>query len=90
VACAKFIVSGKVQGVCFRASTRTQAVQLGLRGHARNLADGCVEVVARGSEAALNELAAWLQQGPPMARVERVIRSELDAGAVDDSAFCVL
>ncbi len=75
---AKFVISGKVQGVCFRASTRAEAVRLGLRGYARNLADGSVEVLACGSAAALKALEAWLQQGPPFARVDRVQRSEMD------------
>jgi len=79
MACAKFIVSGRVQGVFFRASTRAEAERLGLSGHARNLADGSVEVVASGDAVALRELEAWLQQGPPSARVQAVVRTELDA-----------
>lgn len=71
---ARFLVSGKVQGVFFRASTREQALRLGLDGHARNLHDGRVEVVAAGTDAAISGLAAWLQAGPPQARVERVER----------------
>ncbi|RNF84122.1 acylphosphatase [Montanilutibacter psychrotolerans] len=71
---ARFIVGGKVQGVWFRASARDQALALGLRGHARNLADGRVEVLAVGSEAAIEELIAWLRQGPPLARVDELER----------------
>ena len=74
MACVKFIVSGRVQGVFFRASTRDEALRLGLRGHARNLADGRVEVVARGDDAALADLERWLQVGPPLARVTGVER----------------
>lgn len=62
-------VSGQVQGVCFRASTRQQALQLGLDGSATNLADGRVEVIASGSQEALEALERWLHQGPPQARV---------------------
>ncbi|MCF5925434.1 acylphosphatase, partial [Xanthomonas perforans] len=51
---ARFVVSGVVQGVWYRASTRQRAVALGLVGHARNQADGSVEVVAAGSAAALD------------------------------------
>ena len=72
---ARFLVSGKVQGVFFRASARTEALRLGLHGHARNLPDGRVEVVASGSEQALLEMEQWLQRGPPAARVEQVSRS---------------
>jgi len=80
---ARFAISGKVQGVWFRASTREQALGLGLRGHATNLADGTVEVLAVGDEAAVDALAQWLQHGPPQARVDRVERAvarEADAG----------
>ena len=48
MAAVRFLVRGKVQGVWFRASTRAEALALGLRGHARNLADGGVEVVSEG------------------------------------------
>src|SRR6185295_11064341 len=53
---ARFLVSGRVQGVWFRAATRERALALQLRGYARNLADGSVEVVATGEDAALGEL----------------------------------
>lgn len=81
MAAARFIVAGKVQGVFFRASTREQALRLGLRGHAKNLADGSVEVLAVGDAGAIDALEAWLHAGPPMARVDSVSR-----GATDDSA----
>ena len=79
-AAARFFVSGKVQGVFFRASTCEQALQLGLRGHARNLADGRVEVLAVGDEQAIDRLAQWLRHGPPQARVDEVRRETADAG----------
>ena len=72
MACRRFTVSGRVQGVWFRASTRSQAVRLGIRGRAVNLADGRVEVVACGEDAALDALAAWLTRGPELARVDNV------------------
>ncbi len=72
--CARFIVSGRVQGVFFRASAREEALRLGLTGHARNLEDGSVEVLACGSAEALAVLELWLQRGPPMARVNCVKR----------------
>lgn len=71
---ARFVVSGKVQGVFFRASAREQALELDLRGYAKNLPDGRVEVLAAGSDAALDALAAWLRQGPPLARVDDLER----------------
>lgn len=71
-AVARFIVRGKVQGVWFRASTREQAQRLGLAGHARNLADGSVEVLAAGAADAVARLERWLHDGPPLARVDSV------------------
>lgn len=71
-AVARWRVSGRVQGVFFRASTREQALRLGLDGSAVNLADGAVEVVAAGAPAALAALEAWLRHGPAQARVDAV------------------
>ena len=76
---ARFIVSGRVQGVGYRASARMQALQLGLCGHALNRPDGSVEVLASGAAEALDALQRWLQRGPPAARVEAVRREELAA-----------
>jgi len=70
--CVRCRVSGRVQGVFYRASTRERALALGLRGYARNLPDGSVEVLACGPEAAVRELEAWLWEGPPLARVTQV------------------
>ena len=66
------IVHGRVQGVCFRAETVTVARRLGLRGSARNLADGSVEVLAEGQDEILRELVAFLHTGPALAQVSRV------------------
>ena len=85
---ARFLVSGKVQGVFFRASTCEQAQRLELRGHARNLPDGRVEVLAVGEPDAIDALARWLQHGPPQARVDALAReAATDDGAV--AAFLV-
>ena len=81
---ARFLVSGKVQGVFFRASTREQALKLGLRGHAKNLPDGRVEVLAEGDSSALDALERWLYVGPPMAMVEAVERSAVGVGEVGE------
>jgi len=75
--CMRFQVWGKVQGVWFRESTRREAEILGLDGHAVNLKDGSVEVVAAGGAAELDKLAAWLRYGPPLARVEKVCEQEI-------------
>ncbi|MEO3989165.1 acylphosphatase [Pseudocitrobacter cyperus] len=67
-------VYGMVQGVGFRYSTQREALRLGLKGYARNLDDGSVEVVACGEEAQVEALLAWLKAGGPRsARVDRVL-----------------
>jgi acylphosphatase len=76
-----YIVKGRVQGVFFRASTRQVAESLVLRGHAINLPDGDVEVLACGDSDALDRLGEWLQDGPPRARVERVIARDVERAA---------
>jgi acylphosphatase len=73
-----FLVTGTVQGVFFRQSARHEAERLGIRGSARNLPDGSVEVWAQGSAAALDALHQWLKVGPARARVEAVRESPAD------------
>ena len=65
-------MSGRVQGVFYRASTRQRAQELGCRGYARNLADGRVEVLAVGEPPAVHALIEWLRHGPPAAHVTDV------------------
>lgn len=63
-------ISGKVQGVFFRDSTREEATRLGVTGWVRNLPDGRVEGVFDGPREAVDALVAWCKHGPPGARVE--------------------
>ena len=70
--CARFHVSGRVQGVFFRVSTRDQARVLGLTGTVSNLPDGRVAITACGTQAALDSLQQWLWEGPPQAAVSDV------------------
>ena len=72
MACVRCIVSGIVQGVWFRDSTRRKANELNIKGHAINRSDGSVEVLACGEAAELKILMDWLWQGPEMARVTSV------------------
>jgi acylphosphatase len=69
----RFTIRGRVQGVFFRDSTRRVARSLGLTGHAINLANGDVEVLACGEPEAIGKLAEWLHEGPRMATVTEVI-----------------
>ena len=82
-AARRFRVTGKVQGVYFRHSTRLEAKRLVLSGYARNLPDGSVEVLVRGPADAIEELQRWLRHGPESARVAAVHEMEF---APDDHA----
>jgi len=79
--CRRCVVSGRVQGVFFRAATREQAIALGLSGHARNLTDGRVEVLACGEDEGVAALCAWLWSGPPQARVADVQCAAVEVAA---------
>ena len=77
----RVIVTGRVQGVAFRASTVDEAYGHGLTGWVRNRTDGSVELEAQGDEARVQALIAWCAHGPPAARVANV--------AVEDCAVVV-
>ncbi len=87
---ARFRVTGRVQGVGFRATTRRRALALGLRGTATNRADGSVEVIAVGPAQAIDDLREWLHHGPEHARVESVESQTLDAVPDQHVGFAVL
>ncbi len=70
--CKQVFVSGRVQGVFFRDSTRQVANELNLSGGVRNLRDGRVEVQARGDEVAIQTLIKWLKTGPKYAKVSTI------------------
>lgn len=75
--CVNCFVSGKVQGVWFRASTQKEAEKIGVTGWVRNLADGRVEVMACGSREQIETLKAWLKHGPQHAIVEDLVCIEI-------------
>jgi len=72
VICKKCFVSGRVQGVFYRGAAAQRARELGVRGYARNLADGRVEVLACGEEAVVQEFVSWLWTGSSAAKVSAV------------------
>ncbi|MEJ2426596.1 MAG: acylphosphatase [Candidatus Thiodiazotropha sp.] len=76
--CIHCYVAGRVQGVFFRASTKYEAQRLGLKGYAKNLHDGRVEVVACGPVGAVDELREWLRKGPANARVSGISCEVMD------------
>jgi acylphosphatase len=85
--CRRSFVSGRVQGVFYRATCVKKAGSLGLTGHARNLADGRVEVLAFGEEAAVNEFVAWLWEGSPASKVTDVATEHGDPASVQRAGF---
>lgn len=72
-------ISGKVQGVFFRASTKAKAEALNLTGFVRNERDGSVYTEAEGEEESLRQFVDWCRKGPPRANVEKC---EVDDGPV--------
>jgi acylphosphatase len=66
------IVSGRVQGVFFRAETQSQALHLHLKGCVRNMSDGRVEIVIEGNEDDVKRMIAWCHKGPHLANVRGV------------------
>ena len=79
------IVSGRVQGVSYRASTADTARRLGVVGWVKNRYDGTVELEAEGADDKVAALLEWCKDGPPAARVERVAVEELAATGADKS-----
>jgi acylphosphatase len=82
---AHVFISGRVQGVNFRVSTRNAAREAGVVGWVRNLSDGRVEAAFEGSNAAVRRLVSWCYSGPPAAEVERVELSWEDPINSEDS-----
>ena len=72
----RVVVSGRVQGVFFRAECERRARELGVGGFVRNLADGRVEATFEGPDEAVEAAVAWCREGPPWARVESVETTE--------------
>lgn len=81
--CRHYLVTGRVQGVFFRASTQQMARRLGLTGWVRNLADGRVEVIACADASILAQFETWLARGPSGAHVTSVTASAI----VPEEAF---
>lgn len=78
-------ISGRVQGVFFRATMRAKASSLGLRGWVRNMQDGRVEAVFEGEEAAVEAMRQWCRRGTPPARVDGLeAEEESPAGEFSD------
>lgn len=82
----RLTIQGRVQGVGFRWSLSAQAQALGLVGWVRNRRDGSVEALVCGTHEAVHALTSWADQGPPSARVERVLCND-EPGTGDEDAL---
>ena len=86
VTAARLVITGRVQGVGFRAWTRREARRRGLRGWVRNRSDGSVEALLIGDAAAVDGLAEACRRGPTMARVDGIARMPADDDGSPDFA----
>jgi len=84
------LISGRVQGVCFRRFTKNKAKQLDIKGTVKNLDDGRVEVVAQAEEPALNVFIKWCHKGPITARVDKVEITTINSVANQFSDFEII
>jgi acylphosphatase len=88
--CKKCVVGGRVQGVYYRATAARRAQELGIRGHARNLADGRVELLACGDRDAVQAFVSWLWIGSSGCKVTSVEANEASADAALPAGFHVV
>ena len=84
--CKKCVVGGRVQGVFYRATAAQRARELGIVGHAENLPDGRVEVLAIGDASAVEVFVQWLWTGSSASKVTSVDATELASSAGDHPA----
>jgi acylphosphatase len=80
--CRRSFVSGRVQGVFYRATCVRKAESLGLTGYARNLSDGRVEVLACGAAAPVAQFVAWLWEGSPASKVTAVDTADVEPASI--------
>ena len=79
------LISGRVQGVWFRSSTKQKAEQLGVTGWVRNTKDGRVEAIFEGEENSVKSLIEWCHHGPPLAKIEKVeVKNQNFTNGFDD------
>ena len=76
-------IRGKVQGVCYRASTKEKAQQLNLVGWVKNQNDGSVKALVQGEQSAVDQLIEWAWQGPEYAKVKEVSVTHIEANNSD-------
>ena len=75
----KLVITGRVQGVFFRAETKKAADRLGISGYVKNLSDGSVEAVIKGDQASVSQMIAWCRKGPAISKVQSVKMEEISS-----------
>jgi acylphosphatase len=80
--CVRIFISGKVQGVGYRFSTRQQAQKLGVNGWVKNLPDGRVEAVLAGDRPAVEQMIQWCRVGPAAAVIEKITVEEMESRVI--------
>ena len=83
----RVLISGRVQGVCFRACTRDQAQILNLSGWVRNLSDGRVEALFEGVSEVIDQMLEWCKEGAPSSSVSDIEVFEEEASTANGGAF---
>lgn len=78
----EIIVLGRVQGVCYRAFVLHRANELNIKGYVKNLMNGNVKVIAIGEDSALKVFINMLKEGPSMARIDDIQKTEIINGEV--------
>ena len=78
------LISGKVQGVFYRAEAKEQAKTLGIKGWVKNTTDDKVEAIVSGSEENLRQFIEWCRKGPRRAQVTDVVVTQISEGQFDD------
>ena len=74
----KAVISGRVQGVFYRAETKKTADKLGIQGYVKNLLNGSVEAVFEGDNFIVNKMLDWCNTGPSAARVENILSEKIE------------
>ena len=75
----KLVITGRVQGVFFRAETKKTADRLGINGYVKNLSDGSVEAVIKGDPASVSQMIEWCRTGPAISKVQSVKTEEISS-----------
>jgi acylphosphatase len=89
MACRRWTLSGRVQGVGFRWFVLNNAQALGIRGWVSNTWDGGVEVVALASRETIDAFGALLEKGPPAARVTQITNEDIPLDIVESKSFII-